>query len=148
MLGRESRKIRICSISLAVLTLVLVGLGGFVRATGAGLACPDWPLCFGRVIPEFSIAGVPQEWIHRVLASVVSLLTVYLAMKSFQNRSRFKNLFKIVLGLLVLLAVQVVLGGLTVLMTLNPFIVTSHLALGTLFFLALGLIAVERGGQL
>ena len=57
-------------------TLLMFGLivvGSIVRTTGSGLACPDWPLCEGRVIPRFEF-HVLIEWFHRLLALLVSLL--------------------------------------------------------------------------
>lgn len=135
--------IKILALILASSTLVLVGLGGFVRATGAGLACPDWPLCFGRAVPELEY-GVAQEVIHRYLGGIVSLGTFLLAYLAFRNRISFPKLWRLAVILLGILAIQVILGGLTVLMKLNPFIVTAHLACGTLFFQLIALTAIER----
>ena len=63
---------------LMLVTTALIVLGALVRAHGAGLACPDWPLCFGRVIPEIDFE-VAFEWSHRVLAGAVSLAFAALA---------------------------------------------------------------------
>src|SRR5216117_715674 len=53
----------------------LVVLGSVVRTTGSGLACPDWPLCEGRVIPRLE-PHVLIEWFHRLIAMLVSLALV------------------------------------------------------------------------
>ena len=53
---------------------ILIALGGGVRAMDAGLACPDWPLCFGDYIPDYH----PQdflEFIHRALAGLVGIVS-------------------------------------------------------------------------
>jgi len=119
--------------ALAALTLVLIGLGSYVRATGAGLSCPDWPLCFGRAVPQFTY-GVAQEVIHRYLAAIVMLLCGWILYRGYQLRNESSALFKFGIGILVLVSIQAIFGGLTVTMKLNPFVVTTHLALGTLFF--------------
>ena len=127
----------------ALMTLVLVGLGGYVRATGAGLACPDWPLCFGMLVPEMRY-GVIQEVFHRYLAAIVSVGILVLTVLSFKFRKESPRLFGFLLFVSALLFAQVVLGGLTVLMKLNPFIVTSHLIIGTVIVQALLMIASEK----
>jgi heme A synthase len=62
---------------LAVLTVIavygLIVLGGTVRATGSGTACPDWPLCHGRVVPPFE-TKVMIEYAHRLVASAVGFM--------------------------------------------------------------------------
>lgn len=128
---------------LACSTFTLVVLGGFVRATGAGLSCPDWPLCFGRVIPALSY-GVAQEYFHRVLASIVSTGIFIVALISYRSRKLLPHAWSIARVLVLLLLIQVVLGGLTVLLQLNPLIVTAHLATGTLFLLITSLVAPTR----
>lgn len=138
------KHVRLTALIIAGLTLILVGLGGFVRATGAGLACPDWPLCFGRVIPDTALPGVTQEVTHRVVAGLVAVASVYLWICSYRLRRTHQMLFKNTTALLLLLGVQVVFGALTVTMRLNPLIVTGHLVLGTVFFQCMGLIGIER----
>ena len=58
--------------ALVTTTYVLLVFGASVRVHGAGLACPDWPLCFGEVIPTLNFE-VGLEWGHRVLAGLISL---------------------------------------------------------------------------
>jgi heme a synthase len=128
---------RILILILAVITpvtLVLMGLGSYVRATGAGLACPDWPLCHGRVIPHTFEHGIFQEVWHRYIASGVGMLTFSGALVAFSLRKDFFGGWHRFRQLAVIVLIQGILGGLTVLMELNPFIVTAHLVLGTIFF--------------
>lgn len=118
------------------LTFCLIVLGGAVRATQSGLACPDWPFCFGKVIPHFNFQ-IFMEWIHRAVAGVVSLLfftTAYQILKSPENRRYYGT--QIVLGC-ILLSTQIVLGGLTVLHLLDPKIVALHLTNALVFFAVL-----------
>jgi len=125
--------------SLAALTYALVVLGALVRAHGAGLACPDWPLCFGDVIPRLDFK-VAFEFGHRVLAGTVAILFALLAWKTLRHPElgpRLRTALALTAGLL---ALQIVLGGLTVLQLLASWTVTSHLLTGNAFALALVLI--------
>ncbi len=114
---------------LCMTVLALIALGGSVRAMNAGLACPDWPLCFGQYVPDYH-PQVYFEFIHRVLAGAVGLITVYLNGKIFFNRTLKKSVRVLAVISFILLASQVVLGGLTVLKLLQSSIVTLHLIFG------------------
>ncbi|MEM9175762.1 MAG: heme A synthase [Myxococcota bacterium] len=122
------------------MTYVLIVLGALVRANGAGLACPDWPLCFGEWIPTFDFR-VAFEWGHRALAGSVGL--VFLALGILTLRlPKLGRAMRAGLGIAaILLAVQIVLGGLTVLELLARWTVTSHLVTGNAFALAVVLLA-------
>jgi cytochrome c oxidase assembly protein subunit 15 len=123
-------------LGLAALTYVLIVLGSLVRANGAGLACPDWPLCFGLVIPEFDIK-VAFEWGHRVLAGAVGIVFLGLAGWALWRPRLRQEMWRGLLVAALLLAAQIILGGLTVLELLAAWTVTSHLVTGNAFALAL-----------
>lgn len=113
----------------------LIALGGSVRIMKAGLACPDWPLCFGDFIPDYH-PQVYFEFIHRVIAGIGSLASLFMAIVMW--RSRAPRILKFLMGaVLVMLIVQIVLGGLTVLKLLQSGIVAAHLMTGTACFLVL-----------
>jgi cytochrome c oxidase assembly protein subunit 15 len=128
---------------LACATYALIVLGALVRAHGAGLACPDWPLCFGEFVPRFDLK-VAFEWGHRVSASAVSLGFVSLSFLAWRNAERRRaagaRLFLIATALLTL---QVILGALTVWKLLAFWSVTSHLLTGNAFAACLVLIAAR-----
>jgi len=114
---------------LAAITWALIVLGALVRAHGAGLACPDWPLCFGQVVPEMNLR-VAFEYSHRLLAGSVTLCFAGLALLAWR-RTRAGDPIRRRLALAAaLLALQIVLGALTVWHLLAYWTVTSHLLIG------------------
>src|SRR5690606_9180981 len=119
---------------LIFMTFILISLGGAVRAMNAGLACPDWPLCFGKVIPDFQVQ-VYYEFIHRVLAGLVALFTFGLTIYLHKIKANKKILKTVWFGIGILL-VQIIFGGLTVLKLLHFSVVTAHLGFGMAFLCA------------
>ena len=111
----------------------LIVIGAVVRTTGSGLACPDWPLCEGRLIPRFE-AHVLIEWFHRLVALLVSLLLFATAAWVVAHRALRARLGRLLTIALVLLFAQVLLGALTVWKLLSPAVVSSHLAVALLLF--------------
>lgn len=122
--------------ALAGLTYGLIVLGALVRAHGAGLSCPDWPLCFGDVIPQLDFK-VAFEFGHRVLAGSIAILFALLAAATLRRPELGRALRPSLAIAAGLLALQIVLGGLTVLKLLASWTVTSHLVTGNAFALAL-----------
>lgn len=118
---------------LLVMIIGLMALGAGVRAMNAGLSCPDWPLCFGKVIPDFHPA-VWFEFVHRAYAGVVAL-TFYATCGHVLFRRGFPPAARRAAGAgFAVLLLQIAAGGLTVLWKVKWFTVTSHLMLATLFF--------------
>jgi cytochrome c oxidase assembly protein subunit 15 len=126
--------------SLAALSYGLIVLGSFVRANGAGLACPDWPLCFGEFVPEFDFK-VAFEWGHRLAAGFVSLLFVGLSIVTLLDPRTRKAVGPLLAVAALLLSLQVLLGALTVWQLLVYWSVTSHLMTGNAFAVSLALTA-------
>lgn len=132
--SRRVRVFQIVTILAAVFAYLTVVVGGDVRSSGAGMACPEWPLCAGGIIPDFSQPGVAIEFTHRVVAfgtGVVILATLILAYLWYR-----RDLKTVVLATasLVLVIAQVYLGMLTIDTDLSAPVVTSHLAIGTATF--------------
>ncbi len=115
---------------------LLILLGGLVRISGAGLACPDWPLCRGRLIPPLE-GVVLIEYAHRLVAAAVSLLVVVTALYAFRVRGMAPRAGTTALWVLGLVGLQIVLGALTVKLQLTPLLVTIHLGVANLFLAAL-----------
>ncbi|HEY6865693.1 MAG TPA: COX15/CtaA family protein [Candidatus Eisenbacteria bacterium] len=132
-------------LAATLLAYGLIVVGSIVRTTGSGLACPDWPLCEGRLIPRFE-SHVLIEWFHRLLALLVSVMVLATAgwvLAQGPARARLGGLAVLAIGLL---ALQVLLGALTVWKLLSPAIVSSHLAVALLLFATLlTLTLVARG---
>ena len=122
-------------------TLLLLFLGSVVHATGSSLACPDWPTCYGTMVPTM-VGGIFWEHLHRLVAGGLILMWLLTGWLMRSEGAPGGVLRKWGWGL-VLLLVQAVFGGVTVLLKLPPAVSTTHL---TLAFLFLGLtvaLAVE-----
>lgn len=131
--------------ALVAVTFGLIVLGALVRAHEAGLACPDWPLCFGQTIPAMNLE-VAFEWSHRVLAGSVALAFATLTgIAATRPEARRRVGGWLVLATLLLLA-QILLGALTVWQLLAAWTVTLHLLTGNAFAATLLLIAVRLRG--
>ena len=103
---------------------------------GSGLACPDWPLCQGRLIPPFEF-NVLIEWFHRLAALLTSVsLFVTVGWVLVHPATRARVGLRAALAV-VLLLVQVLLGALTVWKLLSPSVVSSHLAVALLLFVTM-----------
>lgn len=141
--------IRRIAFSIAIATWMVMAIGSATRVMNAGLACPDWPLCYGTVLPaEQMNLQVFLEWFHRLVASSVGFATIVLFGASWYYRQELpKWLPWATAGALSLVVFQGILGGLTVTQLLRFDIVTAHLGTGLLFFSSLLAIATALSTQ-
>ncbi|MEM8808044.1 MAG: heme A synthase [Cyanobacteria bacterium P01_G01_bin.38] len=130
---------------MAVATLALMAVGSATRVMNAGLACPDWPLCYGRLVPTQQMnLQVFLEWFHRLDASLIGLMAIGLVGLSLWFRRTLPNWLPWAsTAALLLIVFQGVLGGLTVTQLLRFDIVTAHLGTALLFFTTLLIIGTS-----
>ena len=121
---------------IAIATLLLMAVGSATRVMNAGLACPDWPLCYGQLVPTRQMnLQVFLEWFHRLDAALIGLSAIALSGLSWWYRRQLpKWLPWAAIFALFLIVFQGVLGGLTVTQLLRFDIVTAHLGTALLFF--------------
>jgi cytochrome c oxidase assembly protein subunit 15 len=115
-------------------------VGAVMRHTKAGLAIPDFPLAFGRLVPPIRSFPVAIHFAHRLGALVVATLVGVCVVRAIRSGRPGLKRFSLALGVLVL--VQIGLGGLTVLTQKSVAITTAHVATGALILggtLVLGL---------
>ncbi|MDP6309440.1 MAG: COX15/CtaA family protein [Prochlorococcaceae cyanobacterium ETNP14_MAG_4] len=138
-LSRVRRRLAQLAAHLVVALIALVVIGGATRVMEAGLACPDWPLCYGSLLPGRQMnVQVFLEWFHRLDAFVVGVaLLVQLGAVLFWRSQLPGWLPWFCAGLVALVLLQGALGALTVLQLLPSGVVTAHLALALTLVAAL-----------
>lgn len=139
-----------------VLTLGLLMLGAWVRLTDAGLGCPDWPGCYGKLTPHaaseeiasavaeqggehgpVSLGKAWREMGHRYVASALGLLIIAIAVCAWRWRDRLRQSPWLATWLVLVVVLQGLFGKWTVTLLLKPAIVTGHLLGGMLTFVLL-----------
>ena len=120
-------------------TIGLVVIGVIVRATDSGMGCPDWPLCYGQIIPPTTDSGdviaykAWLEWIHRTIAAVIGLIALSVVFLALRNLKGRRSLQGASIALLALVLFQAWLGRQTVLESNSGESVTAHLATAMAF---------------
>lgn len=126
------------AVSALVSTVLLILVGSIVRVTGHGLGCPDWPLCYGQAIPPF-LVGAWMEFTHRLVGAAASLQIVLLGWLARRGHRAEKWVYRPAVVAVALLAMQVVLGGIHVILEIPPATGLVHTAVAMVI---VGLVAV------
>ncbi len=135
-----SPALRAASMSTLVATYCLVVLGSTVRVTESGMGCKGWPLCDNQIGPIGSYHTLLEQ-AHRYLAAGVTLGVVAVAWMAWRSGRR-NAVSRAAFACLAIVAVQVVLGAITVLTHNAPPTVALHLATGLLLLGATAVTAV------
>ncbi|MCS7176586.1 MAG: COX15/CtaA family protein [Candidatus Kapabacteria bacterium] len=142
------RGLRQFSIALMLMTFGLIGLGGLVNSTGSGLSVPDWPTTYGQHLFLYPISewrgGILYEHTHRLVAAVVGLMSFVLVLWSWLliREPRYQWVRNVALVAFVLVVLQGLLGGLTVLYRLPTLLSASHAVVAQSFFACTVLLVV------
>ena len=140
------RAFRSLAMATVVVTVLLIAWGGVVRATGSGDGCPDWPTCFGRLVPRFEYHTL-IEYTHRFLAFLAGSLSLALAIVGgwslFGRRPVDRVAAWLAVGLLPLFVVQAAIGGWIIASDEEPGVVTLHFAVAFLVLAIAVTIAVR-----
>jgi heme a synthase len=138
------------SIASLFATLILVAIGGLVRATQSGLGCgDDWPHCNGRLAPALETRAEIIEFSHRFVAMIVGFMVLGLAILAWRHYRNNPRILRSTLGALVLVIFQALLGALVVIQELKTETVVVHLV-GSMSVLALliyiiGTVGADQG---
>lgn len=123
---------------LTALVFLQIFAGAVMRHLGAGLAIPDFPLSFGRVVPDFVSTEIVSAYVHRVGGFVVAAAVVAMAVRllRYERNHPLRGLAQL---LLVTVSGQILLGGYVIWSGKQPYITSMHVVLGA-SILALSLI--------
>lgn len=124
------RRVRVIAWLSLIFQIALIGTGGAVRLTASGLGCPTWPQCTeGSFVstPEMGIHGI-IEFGNRLLTFVLAAITILAFLFVIRYRKARPDLFRLTLLQGLSIPFQAVLGGITVLTGLNPYVVGAHFA--------------------
>jgi len=114
-----------------LLIFLLLVWGNIVAGLKVGLACPDWPLCYGKILPPLRW-DIYMEFMHRVIGAVASIFLIVLSYKRFRNYSGPTKIIPIITVFLLLS--QIILGGIVVLLKLPVDITTLHFGIAIILF--------------
>lgn len=160
---RRLGMLTICAVYFVIL------VGGIVRATGAGMGCPDWPTCFGQWIPPTDESQLPAnyqqiyadrgykntqfnpvktwtEYANRLVGVTIGFLIFLTAWSSRIYLKADKSIFYLAVSIFFLVSFQGWLGSAVVASNLKPFMITLHMLLA-LFIVALLIYAIAKSQQ-
>jgi heme a synthase len=135
-----------------IYSYVVIYLGAYVRHVNASLACLDWPLCNGALVPNF-VTGVLAQYLHRVGAAVLTLLIIGLFLAARKTRASRPDIYIAAMASVILVICQAISGGIVVLSRLAILSTLAHsffiaLLFGTLAYMCMHTFPLaKRGGK-
>jgi cytochrome c oxidase assembly protein subunit 15 len=132
--GPDAATTRTLTLVTVVALYAQMLLGAVVRHTGAGLAIPDFPLAFGRLVPPFGSVLVLYHFAHRIGAVMVTALVLWTAARLLRRHRGTPWLGQPAVYLVLLLAWQIFLGAMTIWTRRAVVPTTAHVAVGALLF--------------
>lgn len=124
-------KLKYLALASLIILYSLMFIGGYLQASGQGLACPQWPMCPSGLLPTTDYL---VEWIHRLVAATTGVLIVATAVGSWLTKGSNKKI-RITGTLAGILAVsQIVLGAIVIDTKLHAVVVAVHNGAGILLF--------------
>lgn len=137
---------------LAIASLIaqaaLIVSGGAVRLTASGLGCSQWPNCMPGTMtptPEMGVHGL-IEFGNRLLTFVLAAIALAMIIAVWRIRKTHRTIFWLSVSLLCFIPIQAVIGGITVLTDLNPWVVSLHF-LASIALVAAATLLVNRTGR-
>ena len=127
--------------AMAVLAWLMMTVGAYVRATESGLGCPDWPACHGQLVVGGHHALI--EEIHRWVGTVLVIGVMGLAVLIIRRYRSERRVLIPTFWMIAFLALQVVLGGVTVLLKNVSWTVVAHYGGASLLIASIALVAVR-----
>jgi cytochrome c oxidase assembly protein subunit 15 len=121
-------RVRVFAWASLISQIVIIGTGGAVRLTGSGLGCPTWPQCTAEsyvTTPEMGFHGV-IEFANRLLTFVLVIIAISMFVMVVKQRRTRPELLRLSVALGLGIPGQAVIGGITVLTDLNPYVVGLH----------------------
>ena len=136
----ELRRLALLATAAAYVQILL---GAAMRHTGAGLACPDFPLCNGNLLPDLTNGAVALHMSHRVGALVVTALVFLLAERAWARYPEVAEFRRPALAAIGCVALQILLGALSVISRLGVYTTTAHVLGGALLLCSLVVFTVR-----
>jgi cytochrome c oxidase assembly protein subunit 15 len=160
MNSKHHRQFRRIALITIVAVYILIGVGSMVRSTGAGMGCPDWPTCFGRVIPPTDVTQLPHnyqeiyrdrgyadvkfnalktwtEFLNRLTGVTIGFLSLWTLWAAFRIRHDQPPIFWFSFIAFLLVGFNGWMGKVVVASNLNPAIITTHMMASLLVVVAL-----------
>ncbi|MEW6445347.1 MAG: COX15/CtaA family protein [Pseudomonadota bacterium] len=150
MIERHHRHFRRIALVTIAAVYILIAVGSMVRATGAGMGCPDWPTCFGQLIPPTDVSQLPEnyqeiyrdrgyadvefnavktwtEFFNRMVGVIIGFLSLWTLWAAFRIRRDEPPVFWYTLAAFLLVGFNGWLGKVVVSSNLHPAMITTHM---------------------